>query len=126
MKPKQRRDYPAAAMAYAHVLPRLQALANKHGYAIALHGSMATDLDLLACPWTAEAIDALEIAVVVRDAVNGHFAIYPDGCTYPTQKPHGRLSWLIYFNKDAAVMRHGLYIDLSVMPRIMVTKQELN
>lgn len=109
-------------MAYAHLLPSLSAIANEHGYCLAVHGSMASDLDILLCPWTE---DAAEVAVVIEAIVDYVHGFAPgQGETFQgyldfkaTLKPHGRLSYAIYFDKKSAVRQRGPYLDISVMPR---------
>lgn len=92
---------------YAALYPELREVARQHGYALALHGSLVRDLDLVAIPWTDEAgePDALVRAIVERCG-----ALVPGD--NPTPKPHGREAWTILFGDG------GGYIDLSVMPRI--------
>lgn len=102
----------AYALCFAAALPQLQAEARKAGYALAVHGSMATDLDLIAIPWTEQAWEAQKLVDLLCEVVNGR--MYSDIDPNPVPRPHGRLAWSIYFNRD---MRAGPYIDLSVMPR---------
>lgn len=83
-------------------------VARQLGYAIAVHGSQARDLDLLAVPWVPEAESAEELVESIAAAVDGIYSSVEE-------KPHGRRGWSI-------VSRHRLgidawYIDLSVMPR---------
>lgn len=40
---------------YACLYPALCDRAREHGYALAIHGTVATDLDLIAVPWTTAA-----------------------------------------------------------------------
>lgn len=108
-----RNKIPALALVYAHILPKLQQAARDLGYALAIHGSMQTDFDLLAVPWTSNAVPAKELADAIKDAVGGVFG-HPNAYAndeQPSSRPHGRLSWSIYLEADAP------YIDLSVMPR---------
>lgn len=89
----------------------------ENGYALALHGSMGRDLDLVAIPWTDEAVAAEELVERIRELVDGFIVDHPDHPeTNPTHKPHGRLAWAIHVGA-------GAYIDLSVMPRIPTTEQ---
>lgn len=118
----QRRLYPALAAFYAHLVPLLAALARQHGYALAVHGSMATDLDLLAVPWTEEADEAEVLVEALRELVGGIIPNDPDAYSgdlllhNPNTKPHGRRAWSIYWQiLDGYGV--GPYIDLSVMPR---------
>jgi hypothetical protein len=112
----QRRLYPAMAMVYAHLLPRLQSVAREHGYALAVHGSMATDFDLLACPWTEYAVDAYVLIEALCGAVGGILA-ERDWDTNPSLRAHGRLAWSIYFDAQSAKDCSGPYLDISVMPK---------
>lgn len=114
------------AAAYAWIIPNAMRVARQHGYAIAVHGSMHRDLDLMAMPWTDEAVSPTELVEAIREAVEGR--IVPDGTKggrwdadanafvsavvrQPEHKPHGRLAWNIHFADNAFV------IDISVMPR---------
>ena len=109
----------AYGLAYASVLPFLQEIARKHGYALAVHGSMATDMDLLAAPWTDDAGDPTEMIQEICRCVRGTIVANPE--TEP--KPHGRLAWNILIPKDSLWPRFDLvpWLDISVMPRKQVT-----
>jgi|SRR6185312_8922831 len=102
----------AYPMVFAGFLPLLKEVARRHGYALAVHGSMARDLDLIACPWTAEATDAPTLVEALRVAFNGFIRDERHADHNPCWKEHGRLAWSIYFREEG-----GPYIDLSVMPR---------
>lgn len=83
---------------------------------------MARDFDLVAIPWTSEAVSAEELAEQIRlkaaELNNAGVAFMTDveasdpfhqhGC--PGMKPHGRLVWSFHLGG-------GPYLDLSVMPR---------
>lgn len=92
------------APVYAQLYQYLCAEAKGSGYALAIHGSLNRDLDLVAIPWTDEAEDSESLIKSLSRAV-GCGAIQG-----PYDKPHGRRSWAILLGGDA-------YIDLSVMPR---------
>jgi hypothetical protein len=114
--PAQRITATAYGLAYASTLPVLQRIAREHGYALAVHGSMATDIDLVACPWTEDATDPELLAEAIRDAIDGFFTHTPT----TGEKPHGRRVWSIV--PSAWIGKHnGLkwqpWLDLSVMPR---------
>ena len=100
------------AKAYCKVIAPLRSKARELGYALGVHGSIKRDIDIIACPWTAEAVDAETLAEAMRgetERIIG-FAVYGGDGPWPrNDKPHGRLCWTIHFN--------GTYIDLSVMPR---------
>lgn len=93
-------------------LPRLIFAARQHGYALAVHGSRARDLDLIAVPWTELAADADALIAAVKDA-----ASFATGWGHITnggareQKPHGRVAVTILASPE-------VHIDLSVMPRL--------
>lgn len=89
------------------VLAALRVIARAHGYAVAYHGSLSRDIDVIAVPWR----DLVSPPTVfVADVVKrtGGWLRKRDDC--PTTKPHGRLSWSIH------IIGTGTYIDLSVMP----------
>ena len=92
------------------VLAAVRVIARAHGYAVAVHGSLSRDVDLIAVPWK----DLVSPAhVFVADVVKrtGGWLRSKDAC--PTKKPHGRLAWSIH------IIGTGTFIDLSVMPTII-------
>jgi len=100
----KRNKHPEFSPFYACFLPRLKEAANKHGYALAYHGSMATDLDLLCVPWVDEPstpeVLIQEMSKVLRiETIDGD----------PEVKPHGRLAWCLPICANAV-------FDVSVMP----------
>lgn len=94
------------------VLPDLRLAAKGCGYAIAVHGSQARDIDLVAIPW-AKSADAPELLVQrICGVLSGKLgrAIY-SGADW-ADKPHGR--------KAVTIITSGPLepeIDLSIMPR---------
>lgn len=106
--------------AYHELLEPLRKVAHDYGYALAVHGSTARDIDLVAVPWADIAVDPLTLAEAVRstaERVHGlAFQLPPRGRAMhqrlgsPSEKPHGRLVWSFHLGG-------GPYIDLSVMPR---------
>lgn len=103
MKNKKPENYAAAYV--TGIYPRCVEIGRKMGYAIALHGSVARDLDLVAIPWTADAAFSGHLL----SAICEEFDIEPN-CEV-TIKPHGRKSWSL-------PLWWGAYIDLSIMPLI--------
>ncbi len=91
---------------YAALYPRLREVARQHGYALALHGSLVKDLDVIAVPWT---VDASDVDVLVRAIVEASGTLVPRNSE--AAMPHGRRAWTILFAEG------GGYIDLSVVPR---------
>lgn len=108
-----------AAM-YVSMIPVFTEAAREVGYALAVHGSMGRDLDMIAVPWTEDAVCAEQL--VMRLLAAGGFcgAHLPHrqeqkdpaqgNGDAPGIKPHGRLAWSIHFG-------NGYYLDVSVMPR---------
>lgn len=115
---------------YATLYPGLCDIARAHGYALAIHGSVQVDLDLVAVPWTetATAPEALVKAMMEHLSAVDYRELLKRECTWaspeqieqmvekanekvkPEIKPHGRLAWNLY-------LHHGRKVDLSVMPR---------
>lgn len=94
-------------------LPALREVAQAHGYALGLHGSVARDVDLIAVPWVDEAAPAIELvraaAARIRELCGWVHCPAVD-LDKPTFKPHGRLAWSIH-------IQGGVYFDVSVLPR---------
>lgn len=108
--------------AYFAAIPLLTEVARKCGYALAVHGTLARDLDLVAVPWTDEATSAETLIMAMLAAFGwNHIHLLPaasdaDGKEIrasghvPAIRPHGRRAWSLHFD-------NGLYLDVSVMPR---------
>lgn len=105
--PGYHRD-PTFPALFAMLYQMLAREAKEKGYALALHGSMGRDLDVIACPWTDEAVPAEDLVEALRSAIDGFLSA---GDVNPTLKPHGRRGWSLH------LVGSGTYIDLSVMPR---------
>ncbi len=98
------------APVYVTLFPQLSRIANEHGYALAAHGSLQRDMDLVAIPWTDDAQDPETMMKAMGEYLKIFKDIFGTGLHGPEQKPHGRLSWLL-------ATGFGSAIDLSVMPR---------
>lgn len=112
---------------YALMYPALAAVARKHGYALAVHGSMTRDFDLVAIPWVGDAGDPLPMVEEMKAVVEGVWTKHDwddVGTTlaHSTMKPHGRRSWSIHLTNKGC---NGPYIDLSVMPYEAVDEREV-
>jgi hypothetical protein len=83
----------------------IRKLAHEVGYAIGEHGSKERDLDVIAAPWTN---DAVNCDVLLSHLARGLDARIVD----EEQKPHGRIA--------ATIQMNGWYrhIDISVYPII--------
>lgn len=98
-------------------LPAIRESANFHGYAVAVHGSLKRDIDLIAVAWTDQAKPAPELVKALCGAVGGILG----NCfvlSGPHDKPHGRLAYTLCHPGFAGE------IDLSVIPP-MAIKPEL-
>lgn len=97
---------------YQAYLPTIRNTAKYHGYAIAEHGSMERDYDLIAVPWVEECSMPLTLVRAICKEIGA--VINPnkkhEDCT---EKPHGRIAYsLILFNHPYGV---DTFIDLSIM-----------
>lgn len=109
---------------YEAIMPALRHVAHRCGYALAIHGSLKTDIDIIACPWRDSAIGAESLAEKLRLVIEIIIGIarVRDGDEKPAYKPCGRLAWSFYTTPKE--QEHlGPYIDLSVMP-ICITPEE--
>jgi hypothetical protein len=110
---------PARAAAYVALYPMLVQIARRHGYALAIHGSVARDFDLIAVPWIDEASEPLTLIKAFKKAtrtVTQHEEfdhVGPQDC-HPTQKPHGRVAYSLHVTNSGM---YGGYLDISVMPK---------
>lgn len=107
---------PCYALIYAALVP----VARQFGYALALHGSMARDCDIVAIPWTEEATEPKPMIEALKAAAEGvwtHHEWDHIGTTayHSSQKPHGRRAWSIHLTNNGCL---GPYLDISVIPRI--------
>lgn len=68
---------PTFAPAYVGMYVILSEVAREHGYALAIHGTVSRDFDLIAIPWTETAGDPELLIEKLRKAVGGE--IIPSG-----------------------------------------------
>lgn len=106
---------PRPAASYALLYPMLCEIARPLGYALALHGSMNRDMDLIAVPWIEEAEKPERLVDAIKERIDG----YTGWDNHPGKlRPHGRRGWLIWFKGVDLPFGGGACIDLSIMPRI--------
>jgi hypothetical protein len=88
-------------------IDRIRELAYEVGYAIGEHGSKERDLDVIAAPWTEDAVDAMDLLLHIKCGLKGKLL---GGIE---KKPLGRIG--------ANIQMDGWYktIDISVCPKIM-------
>lgn len=100
---------------YRALISALRYRAYRSGYAIAVHGSLKRDIDLIAAPWRdhpttpAGLIEGLK---GVAEAVVGFARVRDVDADQPVKKPCGRLAWSFYLTHED----NGPYLDISVMP----------
>lgn len=92
------------APTYMCLYPGLAEIARANGYALAVHGSLARDMDLIAVPW----IDSPSSPGVVIAAIESAYGIRRIGDL--TAAPHGRKVQTI------GIQFGECFIDLSFMP----------
>jgi hypothetical protein len=112
-------EHAALTLAKFHqLIAPIRETARRLGYAVGVHGSLRRDIDLIAVPWTAEAVSADELVaaiVATIECVNGLAFVINDATACPNDftrrspqpKPHGRLGWSVHLGG-------GPYVDLSV------------
>lgn len=94
------------------ILPAVREAARFQGYAVAVHGSLKRDIDLIAIAWTEQARAPAELVRVIQGAVGGILGncLVQGGADKPTVKPHGRLAYTLIHPGFAGE------IDLSIIP----------
>lgn len=98
-KPTAKTNAPLYANVYAEMVP----LAREHGYALAVHGSMRRDFDVVAVPWVEKPSTPEVLVKAITDAF--HFV----GVDGPAEMHHGRLCWTLAWPGEC-------FVDFSVMP----------
>lgn len=96
---------PSYAPLYAALYPELATMFRQHGYALAIHGSLQRDFDLIAVPWIASPSNTNEIIKELVKEFGGQEMGEPE------TREHGRLIYTI------AISFGECFIDLSFMPR---------
>ena len=99
------------APAYVAMYPSLCEIARELGYSLAIHGTVNSDFDLVAIPWTDEAKAPEELVTAIGERFKLIYGEFGTMLTEPEIKPHGRKAWLFGIGAGSA-------IDLSIMPRI--------
>lgn len=98
---------------YRAMIAALRHVARRCGYALAVHGSLKTDIDLIAVPWRDSCASSGHLAEEIRKTAEQIIgtARIRECDPKPTEKPCGRLAWSFYLQPDGI---EGPYIDLSV------------
>ncbi len=96
------------APVYAVMYPELAEIARRHGYALAVHGSMARDFDLVAVPWIEQPSHPDEVVRAITEEFS--VKVYNP----PVVKLHGRLVYTVI------VAWGECSFDLSFMPVVKI------
>jgi hypothetical protein len=97
----------------AGLYPALSDLFRRHGYALAIHGSVASDLDLIAVPWVEDAKDPAEVIAHVQKAYGSTFAERDKEPCVPQPKPLGRIAYKVHMSFGHCAL------DISFTPKVL-------
>lgn len=88
-------------------------VARECGYSVGIHGSLKRDVDLIAAPWTDEAVGPAELIRRLCSGLNARWLGQSK-----EEKPHGRIA--------VGLQIDGYFkpIDLSIMPRLAGKRKE--
>lgn len=101
---------PTYAPVYCALYPKLAAITREHGYALAIHGTLARDMDLICIPWVPKPSEPQTVV----EAITSRFYIRQIG--QAQAREHGRVAYLVSIG-------HGeCAIDLSFTPRVELIK----
>lgn len=104
---KRRRLGNLVVQCFLSLIDRMRQNARRHGYALAVHGTLLRDIDLIAVPW----INRPKAASTLHKSLFRLVKVFhKDAYTAnkPVIKPQGRVAWSINLG-------NGTYIDLSVV-----------
>lgn len=108
MKTKEQVNTEGRTVFYSVLWPSFRKAALDCGYSLALHGSMESDMDLIAVPWVEDAAPVETLVKAISECIgktvwSGHHIKNPES------KPHNRITYTLSICSD-------WYIDLSVIP----------
>lgn len=92
------------APVYCALYPEIAEIARRHGYAAAVHGTLARDFDIVCVPWVPV---PSQPADVVRELAETFTLFQVKGD--PTEKEHGRMVYTL-------IVEFNAFLDLSFMP----------
>jgi hypothetical protein len=99
----------ASIACHAAILPSLVNEGVKCGYAVAAHGSLRRDLDIIAVPWIRKAVSPDELVRRLAEVCGGRVL------ELPSRHPHGRVSYTIHLGELVqGPYTSDPYIDISV------------
>ena len=104
---------PRLTAAYVALYPMLVQIAHENRYALAVHGSVHRDFDLIAVPWAVDAADP----EVVLNQINKELRLGLLAPAQGIQFPHGRIAYTL----PMPWPWDDGYLDISFMPRLAAT-----
>lgn len=107
MKTKEQVSPTLAPIYTVGVYPKLAKLCVENGYALAVHGSLQNDLDLIAIPWTKEAVSIRKLL----NQIEKTFALKFE--KKPTKREFGRVAYAMYLSFGTCTL------DFSVFPKLL-------
>ena len=96
---------------YATLWEDIRNAAMDCGWAVALHGSLARDMDIMAMPWIENCTDADTMIDTIIEKCLGDNIMSEYGKKVDRTKPHGRVCYLIPIYDD-------FYLDISIMSNL--------
>lgn len=108
-------------MLYSYYLGLLQEKAKEMGYNLVLHGSLNTDCDLIAIPWTDEPSHHFALIRELDFILTGYKMTHASQYLY-TVLPGGRHGYIISMNRGGYTKKGEFiddpkfYLDISVTP----------
>lgn len=90
--------------------PEIRRVAYEHGWAVALHGSIVHDLDLMAMPWVEEHSSADVLAEKLSEVIGTKYDAPKRVIKYDGEKPNNRVVYTIISGQT--------WIDLNVIKEV--------
>jgi len=101
---------------YVGLYPELAEITRKHGYALAAHGTLARDFDLICIPWVKNPSAPKDVVA----EITSNFSLKLSGEPNPTIKEHGRICYTLILSFGEC------FLDFSFMPTINQTNNFAN
>lgn len=93
---------------YAVLFNPMKQAALECGYTLSMHGSMHSDMDLIAVAWVEDAKPVEALVSAINDCI-GETVWKEHNLTTGEEKPHGRICYTLSISGD-------WFIDLSIIP----------
>ena len=107
MKSREHVTTNSRAAFYASMWEDLKKAATNCGWSLGLHGSLNSDMDIMAMPWTDDAVEPMELMKKIEDLFTK-----PDmlchGIKIDKDKPNGRVVYTIHIWAD-------FYLDINII-----------